>query len=63
MNEDKTTQVGTRKTYEKRGERGQKMLSFRCDNANFDWLNRQPNKGRVINDLIAHARQQDTGGD
>lgn len=63
MNEEKTTQVGTRKTYNTKGERGQKMLSFRCDNENFEWLNQQANKGRVINNLIAQARQSETGGD
>lgn len=63
MNEERTTQVGTRKTYNKTGEREQKMLSFRCDFENLEWLNQQANKGRVINNLIAQARQSETGGD
>jgi len=54
MEETKTTQP--RKQYAKRGERTSKMMTFRIDADNLDWLNTQPNKGRVINDLIAQAR-------
>lgn len=54
MNEEKNTQP--RKAYAKRGERTSKMMTFRIDADNLDWLNTQPNKGRVINDLIAQAR-------
>lgn len=54
MEENKTTQP--RKQYAKRGEKSSKMLSFRIDSENLAWLNTQPNKGRVINDLIAKAR-------
>lgn len=54
MEETKTTQP--RKQYAKRGEKSSKMLSFRIDSDNLAWLNTQPNKGRVINDLIAKAR-------
>ena len=54
MEENKTTQP--RKQYAKRGEKSSKMLSFRIDAANLAWLNTQANKGRVINDLIAKAR-------
>lgn len=42
-----------RKAYAPKGERSQKMMSFRVDNEISDWLNQQPNKGRYINDLIA----------
>ena len=45
-----------RKAYASRGERGQKMVNFRCDFANLEWLNKQPNKGRAINEAIAAAR-------
>lgn len=54
MEETKNTQP--RKQYAKRGERTSKMMTFRIDADNLDWLNTQPNKGRVINDLIAQAR-------
>lgn len=54
MEETKNTQP--RKAYAKRGERTSKMMTFRIDADNLEWLNMQPNKGRVINDLIAQAR-------
>lgn len=57
MEENKTTQP--RKQYAKRGEKSSKMLSFRIDSDNLAWLNTQPNKGRVINDLIAQARERE----
>ena len=41
-----------RKAYAAKGERSQKMMSFRVDNEVADWLNQQPNKGRYINNLI-----------
>ena len=40
------------------GQRDQKMMSFRLDSENAAWLERQPNKGRYINDLLAQARNQ-----
>lgn len=42
-----------RKAYAPKGERSQKMMSFRVDNDVAEWLSQQPNKGRYINDLIA----------
>lgn len=54
MEESKNTQP--RKAYAKRGERTSKMMTFRIDADNLDWLNTQPNKGRAINDLIEQAR-------
>lgn len=56
MEENKNTQP--RKQYAKRGERTSKMMTFRIDADNLEWLNTQPNKGRVINDLIAQARNR-----
>lgn len=41
-----------RKEYAPRGKRGQKMFNFRCDLDNWEKLQRQPNKGRFINDAI-----------
>ena len=49
-----------RKTYEK-GGKSQKMLAFRCDLENLDWLEQQPNKGRTINELIAKQRLIENG--
>lgn len=45
-----------RKAYASRGERGQKMINFRCDLENAEWLDKQPNKGRAINQAIVEAR-------
>lgn len=41
-----------------RGVITQKMVSFKLDNDNLEWLQMQPNKGRYINDLIARDRQE-----
>lgn len=41
-----------RKKYAKRGTREQKILSFRVDLENVEWLDLQPNKGRYLNELI-----------
>ena len=46
----------TRRRYAKRGEKSQKMLSFRLDQENEFWLSTQPNKGRYINNLIRADR-------
>ena len=45
-----------RKAKAPRGQRSQKMLSFRVDIENLEWLEKQPNKGRAINELIRVAR-------
>ena len=41
-----------------RGIITQKMVTFRCDVENIEWLNRQRNKGRYINQLIEADRQK-----
>ena len=41
-----------------RGVITQKMVTFRCDIENVEWLEHQPNKGRYINELIARDRGQ-----
>lgn len=46
-----------RKAYAPKGERSQKMMSFRVDLDNINWLEAQPNKGRYINDLIEADRK------
>lgn len=45
-----------RKEYSVDGTRGQKMMAFRLDLENIEYLNTKPNKGRFINNLIAEAR-------
>lgn len=46
-----------RKRYAKAGERSQRMMSFRVDNENWEWLQQFENRGRYINDLIAAQRK------
>lgn len=41
-----------RKNYAKRGEREQKMMSFRADAEVVGILQRVANKGRLLNDLV-----------
>lgn len=48
-NEERNRQ---RKNYAKRGERSQKLMTFRIDNDKIEYLNTKTNKGRYINDLI-----------
>lgn len=70
MNKDteKEEKQRVRREYAKRGERSQKMVSFRLDNENANWLEMQGNKGRYINQLISndmekhkqHTNQQPT---
>lgn len=61
MEKGKINQAGTRKAYTAKGERGQKMMSFRLDFENAEYLNTLPNKGRYINELIAADRQKQGG--
>lgn len=41
-----------------RGVITQKMVSFKLDNDNLEWLQMQPNKGRYINSLIERDRNE-----
>lgn len=41
-----------------RGVITQKMVSFKLDNDNLEWLQMQPNKGRYINALIERDRRE-----
>lgn len=50
-----------RREYAKRGERNQKMMSFRVDLDNIEWLESRENKGRYINQLIADDRLKGGG--
>lgn len=52
MEQKKEEKERMRKAYAKKGERSQRTMSFRLDNELADWLSRQPNKGRYINELI-----------
>jgi len=58
MNEENEKRERVRKAYAPRGERSQKMVTFRADLDNIEWLERQPNKGRYINNLIAADRER-----
>lgn len=42
----------TKKGGNAKGVRTQKMMSLRIDNDLLPWLEKQPNKGRYINNLI-----------
>lgn len=57
MNKNEEHQ-STRKQRSKNGERAQKMMSFRVDNENLEWLLKQENKGRYLNQLIAADRNK-----
>lgn len=56
---EKEAKERIRKEYVHAGGRSQKMLSFRLDLENIEYLNSKPNKGRFINELIAKARAQE----
>lgn len=58
MEQKKEEKERMRKAYAPKGERSQKMMSFRVDNDVAEWLSQQPNKGRYINDLIADDMRQ-----
>lgn len=58
MENEKKTGGRLRKEYAPKGERSQKMVTFRADLENIAWLEQQQNKGRYINELIAADRQQ-----
>lgn len=56
MAKEKEEKPRIKREYAKRGSTNQKMMSFRLDNENAEWLLQQPNKGRYINELIAKDR-------
>lgn len=53
MENEEKTKGRLRKEYAPKGQRSQKMVTFRLDLDNEEWLQQQQNKGRYINDLIA----------
>lgn len=58
MEQKKEEKERMRKAYAPKGERSQKMMSFRVDNEVAEWLSQQHNKGRYINDLITEDMRQ-----
>lgn len=56
MKQKEEEKVRLRRAYAAKGERNQKMMTFRVDNENLAWLEQQPNKGRYINQLIEADR-------
>lgn len=42
-----------RRAYASRGERSQTRVGFLLDNEHREWMQRQPNKSRYLNGLIA----------
>ena len=61
--ENENKQIGRlRREYAPRGQKSQKMVTFRLDLENEEWLARQPNKGRYINNLIAADRETHWSG-
>ena len=58
MENEEKTGGRLRKEYAPKGQRSQKMDTFRLDLENIDWLEQQQNKGRYINELIAADKQQ-----
>lgn len=48
-----------RKAYAPDGTRGQKHVAFRLDLENLEHLNKQPNKGRYLNELIRKDREKE----
>lgn len=60
MANEKVEKTRIKREYAMRGSSNQKMMSFRLDNENAEWLQKQTNKGRYINELIAKDRQGPT---
>ena len=54
MIEEKQERI--KRKYAPKGERSQKMMTFRLDKENEYWLSTFPNKGRYINNLIRADR-------
>lgn len=57
MKQKKEEKERVRKAYSPKGERGQKPMSFRIDLENLEWLERQANKGRAINEALEQYRK------
>lgn len=60
MANEKVEKTRIKREYAMRGSSNQKMMSFRLDNENAEWLQKQANKGRYINELISKDRQGST---
>ena len=57
MKQKKEEHERVRKAYSPKGERGQKLISFRIDLENLEWLECQANKGRAINEALEYYRK------
>lgn len=51
-----------RKAYSPDGMRSQRMFNFRMDAENHEWLRQQPNKGRLLNQIIEEYRTRERPG-
>lgn len=60
MSEEKKPTERIRKNYSRK-EVSQKMMAFRIDYENLEWLQQFQNKGRYINELIAADRVKKEG--
>lgn len=61
MVQNSTETERVRRTYSARGQRSQVMMTFRLDLDLKDWLQQQPNKGRYINGLVRHDKEEKEG--
>lgn len=57
MNQEIEKKEGIRKDGKKKGVTTQKMMSFRVDYENWEWLETKVNKGRYINELIRRDKE------
>lgn len=58
MEEVKKAKSQERKKYAPDGQRSQKMMTFKIDFENVEWLNQFSNKGRYINELLEADRKK-----
>lgn len=59
---EKKEKERVRRQYASAGSRSQKMVSFRLDLENAEWLEMHTNKGRYLNWLIEQDRKKEAGG-
>lgn len=58
MEQEKDKKERVRKAYSPKGQRGQKPMTFRIDLDNVEWLEKQPNKGRALNEALRFYRRE-----
>lgn len=59
MEQKNDQSAASRKAGRKRGEITQKMVTFKCDLENVEWLSKFANKGRYLNELIERDRMKE----